>query len=148
MSKLFNVGDSKVRDHCHITRKYRGSAHWSCNLKLTEKVIVIFHNFGGYDSHLIMPEIGNFHIKVNFIPNGLEKYMDFTISNNLVFVDTMQFMNSSLDALAKNFSNNDFKYLSQEFSDDLPELVKQKGVFSYEYMNSFKKFSTKRFLLR
>ena len=44
--KLFDVGDKKVRDHCHITGKYRGSAHWSCNinLKLIKKVPVIFHN--------------------------------------------------------------------------------------------------------
>ena len=54
--KLFYVGDYKVRDHCHITWKYRGSAHWSCNvnLKLFKKVPVIFHNLIGYDSHLIM----------------------------------------------------------------------------------------------
>ena len=51
----------------------------------------------------------------------------------------MQFMNSSLNALAKNLSDNDFKYLSQEFSGDLLELVKQKGVYSYEYMVSLEK---------
>ena len=41
--KLFEVGDNKVRDHCHITGKYRGSTHWSCNinLKLTKKVNII-----------------------------------------------------------------------------------------------------------
>ena len=45
--KLFDVVDNKVRDHCHVTGKYSGSAHWSCNidLKLTKKVLVIFHNF-------------------------------------------------------------------------------------------------------
>ena len=41
-NKSFDVGDNKVRDHCHITGKYRGSAHWSCNidLRLTEKIPV------------------------------------------------------------------------------------------------------------
>ena len=53
---------------------------------------------------------------VSVIPNVLEKYIAFTISNNLVFIDSMQFMNFSLHALRKNLSNNDFKYLSQEFS--------------------------------
>ena len=67
--------------------------------------------------------------------------MAFTINNNLVFIDSIQFMNSSLDALVKNLSANDFKYLLQEFSGDLLELVKQKGVYPYEYMNSFKRFS-------
>ena len=54
--KLFDVGDDKVRDHCHVAEKYRGTAHWSCdsNLKLTKKIYVIFHNLRGYDSHLIM----------------------------------------------------------------------------------------------
>ena len=65
--------------------------------------------------------------------------MVFTINNNLVCADSMQFMNSSLNALAKNLSDNDFKYLSQEFSGDLLELVKQKGVYSYEYMVSLEK---------
>ena len=52
--------------------------------------------------------------------------MAFTINNNLVFIDSVQFMNSSLDALVKNLSDNDFKYLSQEFSGDLVKVVKQK----------------------
>ena len=57
-----------------MTRKYRGCAHWSCNinLKLTKKVSVIFHNLKGYDSHLIMQEIGNFDVKVKVVPNGIE----------------------------------------------------------------------------
>ena len=92
--KLFDVGDNKVRDHCHVTGKYRGSAHWNCNinLKLTKIVPVIFHNSKGYDSHLIMEEIGKFDLKVNVIPNGLEKYMAFTINNKLLFIDSMKFM--------------------------------------------------------
>ena len=65
-----------------------------------------------------MQEIGKFNVKVNVIPNGLEKYMAFTINKNLIFIDSMQFMNSSLDALIKNLSDNDFKFLSGEFSDD------------------------------
>ena len=66
--------------------------------------------------------------------------MAFTINNNLVFIDNMQFMNSSLDALVKYLTNNDFKCLSEEFSRNFLELVKQKGVFPYEHMDSFKKF--------
>ena len=67
--------------------------------------------------------------------------MAFTINENLIFIDSMQFMNSSLDSLVKNLSNNDFKYLSEEFSDEFLKLAKQKGVYPYEYMDSFKKFS-------
>ena len=112
----------------NITGKNRGSTHWSCNRKLTEKVPVILHNLKAYDSHLIIQEMGNFVITVNVKPNGLEKCLAFTINNDLVFIDSMQFMNSSPDALVKNQSNNDCKYLSQEFWSDLSK---------YEYMDSF-----------
>ena len=69
--KFFDVGDDKVRDHCHITGKYRGAAHWSgnVNFKLSEKIPVIFHNLRGYDSHLIIEEVSKFNVKVNVIPN-------------------------------------------------------------------------------
>ena len=67
--------------------------------------------------------------------------MPFTINRNLVFTDSMQFMNSSLDALVKNLSNNDFKYLSEELSGEFLGLVKQKGVYPYKYLNNLEKFS-------
>ena len=97
---LFDVADNKIRDHCHVTGKYRGSSHWSCNInvELTKKIPVIFHNLKGYEGHLIMQKIGKFNVKVNVIPNGLEKYMAFTINYNLVFIGSMQFMNSCIDA--------------------------------------------------
>ena len=48
--------DVKVRDHCHISRKYRGSTHRDCNtnLRLNHKIPVIFHNLEIYDSHFII----------------------------------------------------------------------------------------------
>ena len=59
--KLIDSDNEKVRDHCHVTGKFRGAAHWSCiiNLQLTEKVPVIFHNLRGYDSHLIFGSLTN-----------------------------------------------------------------------------------------
>lgn len=64
-----------VRDHCHVTGKYRGSAHNTCNksFRLTYKIPVIFNNLRGYDSHLIMQEIGKFNKNINVIPINLEK---------------------------------------------------------------------------
>ena len=102
--KLIDDDDEKVRDHCHVTGKFRGAAHWSCNinLQLTKKVPVIFHNLRGYDSHLIFNELDKFDVKIKVIPNGLEKYMAFFLNKNLVFIDSMQFMNSSLEKLVKN----------------------------------------------
>ena len=45
----------KVRDHCHITNKFRGAAYWKCNInfQLTKKIPIVFHNLKGYDSLLI-----------------------------------------------------------------------------------------------
>ena len=75
--------DNKVKDCCHIASKYRGAAHYSCNinLKITKKVPVIFHNLKGYDSHLIFKELNKLSdLKISVIPNGLEKYMAFTLN--------------------------------------------------------------------
>ena len=76
-NKEYNNEDVPVRDHCHVTGKYRGSAHTDCNLsyRLTNKIYVIFHNLRGYDSHLIIQEIRQFKKYINVIPNNMEKYM-------------------------------------------------------------------------
>ena len=76
-----------------------------------------------------MPEINKSDVGIRVIPNGLEIYMAFTINKHLVFIDSMQFLNFSLDASVKNLSDNDFKYLSQECSCHLLELVIQKGMY-------------------
>ena len=67
--------EENMRDHCHITGKFRGAAHKSCNLnfQLTKKVPVIFHNLKNYESHLIFNELDKFNLKIKVIPNGLEK---------------------------------------------------------------------------
>ena len=110
------------------------------NLKISKKVPAIFHNLKGYDSHLIFKELSKFDYKINVIPNGLEKYMVFTLNKNLVFIDSMLFMNSSLDKLVKNLNDKDFRYLSEKFSGEKLELVKKKGIYPYEYFDSFKRF--------
>ena len=88
---MFDVSDNKVRDHCHVSGKYRGATHWSCNVnvKMTKKIPVIFHNLKGYDSHLIFKELSKFNVKISVIPSGLEKYMAFMINRNLVVTDGM-----------------------------------------------------------
>ena len=137
--KLIDIEDNKVKDYCHITRKYRGATHWNCNInfKTSKKLIVIFHNLRGYDSHLIFKELSKFSCNINVTPNGLEKYMSFTLNKNIIFIDSMLFMNSSLDKLVKNL--NDFKYLNSNFKEEQLELIK-KGVYPYEYKNSFQMF--------
>ena len=67
----------KVRDHCHITRKYRGSAHKDCNInvKLLQKIRIVFHLkiMILIKLKIIMQELGKFDFKINIIRNGLEK---------------------------------------------------------------------------
>ena len=73
------------------------------------------------------------------MPNGLEKYMAFFWGKILVFIGSMQFMNSNLDELVKNLSDEDFKHLVEEFISKDLELLKQKGAYPYEYMNCLKR---------
>ena len=98
---------NKVWDHCHITGKFRGSAHRDCNLKLQIQawktpIPVIFHNFRGYDSHLVCESVGRsanaLHIQV--IAETFERYKSMKVGQ-LKYIDSMQFMNSSLVSFTK-----------------------------------------------
>ena len=84
----------------------------------------------GYDSHLIFNELDKFDVKINVIPNGLEKYMAFFLNKNLVLIDNMPLMNSSLEELVKNLSDKDFEYLIEEFGSENLDLLKQKGTYT------------------
>ena len=152
--------DVRVRDHCHITGKFRGSAHQECNLKLRIKpedikIPVIFHNLCGYDSHFIMQQIGELtkkhgytnkkgekqDLNINAIPNNMEKYMAFMLGNHLTFIDSFQFMSSSLDKLVSNLPKEDLIYTSKVFKGKRLDLMSQKGVYPYDFMDSFEKFN-------
>ena len=86
-----------------------------------------------------MQELGKFNLKINVTPNGLEKYMSFTINNKLRFIDIFQFLSSLLDSLVKNLKKDDFKYSSQEFDNNVLDLVKWKGFYPFEYMSNFER---------
>ena len=70
--------------------------------------------------------------------------MTFFLCKNLVFIDSMQFINSSLDKLVKNMSDEDFQYLVKQFGSKYLELLKQKGTYPYEYMNSLETFNEEK----
>ena len=67
----------KVRDHCHVTGKFRGASHSKCNinLRLPKKLPIIFHNLQGYDGHVIFKELNNFDVDIDVIAKGIDKYM-------------------------------------------------------------------------
>ena len=66
--------------------------------------------------------------------------MTFIINNKLSFIESFQFLSSSLDSLAKYLDKDNFKYLSQELDNDVLDLVKQKWFYPYEYMRDFENF--------
>ena len=70
--------------------------------------------------------------------------MAVCLNNNLVFIDSMQFMNPSLDRLVKTLSDKDFKYLTKKFGSEYLELLNQKGAYPYEYMSSFERFNEEK----
>ena len=76
--------------------------------------------------------------------NGLEKNIAFMINKNLAFIDSIQFMNSSLEKLAKCLADNDFKNLTQELGSNKLELLKWKDVYPYEYMDSFERLTEEK----
>ena len=158
--KKYTEKDIRVRDHCHITGEFRGSAHQECNLKLRInpkeiKIPVIFHNLRGYDSHFIMQEIGAIvkkhayknnkgedkQMNINAIPNNMEKYMAFMLGNHLTFIDSFQFMSSILDKLVSNLPAEALKYTSKRFQKEKLNLMTRKGIYPYDYMDSFEKFN-------
>lgn len=144
--------DVRVRDHCHVTGKWRVSAHQECNLKLRlnpnkVKKPVMFHNLRGCDAHFIMQGIGKIgkerNSGINCIPNNMERYMAFMLSNHLVFLDSFQFMSSSLDKLAENLPHDKYKYTSEVLKNEQLTLVKRKGVYPYDLWIVFKTLITK-----
>ena len=139
-----------VRDHCHITGKYRGSAHKTCNFRLQIsaekiKIPVVFHNLKGYDGHLIIQGMGDIikrePLNIDVIASNAEKYITFKIGKHLKFIDSYQFMASPLANLAKALPDDKYIYTSEAFSGERLELMKAKGGYPYDYMDSFQKFS-------
>lgn len=145
----------KVRDHCHITGRYRGPLCSKCNLRLALKryvIPVIFHNLRSYDSHMLLKHgIGKFkHWKLRCIAQTNEKFMTvsakvpvgvsskgrplyFTIS----FLDSFQFMPASLDTLAKNQTSLPVTEKLMRIIPTLSaEVLRRKGVYPYTYFTS------------
>ena len=85
----FTAENRKVREHCHVLGNYRGAACNMCNLgmKMTKTIPVIFHNLKGYDSHLLLPELGKFKKKISIIPNNMQTYMSFSVGHITSYFD-------------------------------------------------------------
>ena len=80
-------------------------------------------------------------LNISAIPNNMEKYMAFMLGNHLTFIDSFQFMSSSLDKLVSNLPKDDLIYTSKVFNGKRLDLMSQKGVYPYNFMDSFEKFN-------
>ena len=138
----------KVREHCHVTNRFRGSAHNKCNinLRLPRKLPTIFHNLQGYYGHIILKELNNFDVDVDVILKGIDKDISIIVNRHITFIDSLQFYNGSLDTLASNLNNKDFKYLTSEFGIDRLEILKRKDSYPYEWVDSYEKLNTHLYL--
>ena len=126
----------KVRDHCHLTGKYRGAAHYKCNLafKYSKYIPVFFHNLEGYDSHLLMQDLGKYKEKrLSCIAKNTEKYISFTLGH-LRFLDSLNFMNESLGKLVNNLAaegDDHFHHVKRHYTEPTPKsTVVEKGSLS------------------
>ena len=158
--KEFSLKDMKVRDHCHYTGKYRGAAHVSCNLryKIPNYIPVVFHNLAGYDAHLFIKELVKHTTKIGVIAKNTENYISFSVKVEvdkyidkagnekskeieLRFIDSFKFMSSSLDSLVNNLAKGGHEFWGFEgYNLEQRKLLIRKGVYPYEYMDSWEKF--------
>ena len=121
------IESDKVKDHCHLTGKYRGPSHSKCNINVTQKqsnfIPFIFHNFSNYDCHMFFKKsVDKKNNKVNFeiIPKTNEEYISVTYGC-IRFIDSYRFLSSGLDSLVKsivNKSNKTLKNLKEEIVDN------------------------------
>ena len=134
------LGDDKVRDHDHLTGKYRGAAHNKCNLNCKQKsssfVPTFFHNFSGYDCHLIFEEFLTQAYKMRYEPNIILKSMENYVGVQvgcLRFLDSYRSLIRSSDKLMKSMQSgaNNFPIMTLEGMSD--ELFKKKLAYPYEY---------------
>lgn len=123
------LGNDRVRDHCHVTGEFRWAAHNACNInyKFSGRIPIILHNLREYDSHIIMQAIGKVQDKqINCIPNNMEKYISFSLGC-MDFIDSFQFMPSSLEKLVINLAEEGttkFNHMTEHFGlERLPLLI-------------------------
>ena len=141
---------NKVREHNHLSGKYRGAACQSCNTKegkATKLIPVFFHNGSNYDFHFLIEELMKYedkYNKVTVLAKNSEEYISIDYGSyykKLRFLDSYRFMLEGSHTIAE--SMNEFPILEQKFNGDV-SLLKQKGYYPYEYIDSIERFKEKQ----
>ena len=137
----------KVRDHCHLTGKYRGPSHNVCNINVKQKdsnfIPFAVHNFSNYDCHMFFKKLVDLKkdkVKFEIIPKTNEEYNSVRYAC-IRIIDSYCFISESLDKLVKNLDEDDFKILKKE-SPDKWQYLNRKLAYPYEYfsnINDYKK---------
>ncbi|UYV82310.1 hypothetical protein LAZ67_21001678 [Cordylochernes scorpioides] len=133
---------TKVIDHCHWSSRYRGAAHKICNLNYhnISKFRCLLHGAKNYDDHFLIKALRHVpHKHLTIIPMNIEKYSVILV-DDVIFLDSFQFLSASLNTLSSNLPQDGFKVLSQCFPYQT-DLLRRKGVYPYEYMTDSSKFS-------
>ena len=87
-------------------------------------------------------------IDIQVIPKTDERYTSIIVNRNIIFSDSLQFLKASLDNLALNLEDNDFKHLLSEFPEDKLELLRKKDSYPYEWVDSYRKLHYPRLPLK
>ena len=132
---------NKVRDHCHLTGKYRGPAHNTCNINVKQKdsnfIPFAFHNFSNYDCHMFFKRLVDLKkdkVEFKIIPKTNEEYI--TVKYGCIrFIDSYRFLSEKLEKLVRNLDGADFKILKKEFPDKYQYLNK-KLAYPYQFFIS------------
>lgn len=141
----FTMLNNPVRDHCHISGRFRAVLCNECNLKarVPTYLPVFIHGSSNYDSHFIVRQLGCDEEDIHVIPNSSERYITFskkTVNGiKLRFVDTYRFMSSSLSELANTLSKEKFVHTKKAFPEKDISLITRKGVYCYDYTDSWEK---------
>ena len=136
-----------VRDHCHISGKFRGAAHNSCNVnaKQEKRIYIYFHNAKGYDNHFLIEALAanTKTSRIEIVGNTKESYARIK-TRRFYIHDSMSHLSSGLDSLAdslKKKGEEHFSFIRKEFpSDNKFKCAIQKLVYPYDYVTDFSKF--------
>ena len=155
ISEMKNSVNNRVRDHCHLSGKFRGAAHEVCKLKykVLKFFTVVFHNLSGYDSHLFIKTLGNSEGDISCITNSEENYIsvakqvivekflnkegkEVNVKRELRFIVSLRFMASSIDQLSCNLKIDQFFNLKKYYTGNNVSPLLRKGVYPYHILTA------------